>query len=640
MLTDKLRDGAHGRVFKILFWIIILSFIFAGVGNYLIPRMDTDPAKVGEIKIPKEQWDAQYQDQVRLMQRQYGAQINSLLEDPNYVKTLRLQVLERMIDNVALNSVTYDQGIRIGDEQVKEAIRNEKAFFKDGKFNNDLFLATVRNMGSSPDYYAQQLRASIAASSIALPVIRSGSIVYPYEVEYLTKLFTQKRTVDVYSPKVKEFEAKVEVTDDQAKEYYDNHHDVFMKPQMAKFSYILLTVDNLKSQVKVDDKALQDYYNLNSQDFEVPQKRVCSQILIKPTTANFQKKASEALTALTSGEDFEKVGLKYSDDLDFKNTKGSLGEVEKGSLSKDLDIALFTLKSKGSYSNVIVDDYGAHILRLDDIIPAFVPALADIKEEVKAKYIETKALELYTQKSATLTDISYENPDSLEAAATAIGAKVEQSGEVYLGDTKLSWPLSTNEVQKLAFSENNRTSHINTNVVNLGSNACIVLNVSEYQDRVLEKFDTVKAEALRLAKAKLVNDKIEQALQAIEDSIKAGKDVALDDSISLAKDVVIERSSNKYSPSFVFNVYAIANVENGYVIALDNDTYKLAILKQVSTADDELENEYANFIRTQLVQFKQNLSENMITNGARELSDIEYNEDAINIVIQQVNTEE
>ena len=46
MLTDKLRDGAHGKVFKILFWIIILSFIFAGVGNYLIPKLNTDPVKI------------------------------------------------------------------------------------------------------------------------------------------------------------------------------------------------------------------------------------------------------------------------------------------------------------------------------------------------------------------------------------------------------------------------------------------------------------------------------------------------------------------------------------------------------------------------------------------------------------------
>ena len=85
MLTDKLRDGAHGKVFKILFWIIILSFIFAGVGNYLIPKLNTDPVKIGKYSIKSEQWNAQYQDQVRMMQNQYGPQVNKFFENPENV---------------------------------------------------------------------------------------------------------------------------------------------------------------------------------------------------------------------------------------------------------------------------------------------------------------------------------------------------------------------------------------------------------------------------------------------------------------------------------------------------------------------------------------------------------------------------
>ena len=66
------------------------------------------------------------------MQNQYGPSIHDMLENPEAVKVLRMQVLERLIDNAALASETYKQGIRIGDEQVKDAIRKEKAFFKDG----------------------------------------------------------------------------------------------------------------------------------------------------------------------------------------------------------------------------------------------------------------------------------------------------------------------------------------------------------------------------------------------------------------------------------------------------------------------------------------------------------------------------
>lgn len=635
MLTDKLREGAHGKVFKILFWIIILSFIFAGVGNYLIPRLNTDPVEIGDIKIPKEQWDAQYQDQVRMMQRQYGAQVNSLLEDPNYVKALRLQVLERIIDNVAINSVTYEQGIRIGDKQVKDTIRQEKAFFKDGKFNNDLFLATVRNMGSSPDYYAQQLRTSIAADTLIMPIIRSGAIAYPYEIDELAKLFTQKRVVDVYTPNSSKIAKEITITDEQAKAYYDKNHKEFMKPATASFSYIVLSVDKLKEKVEVTEAALADYFNHNQSDFEVPQKRECSQILIKSTTPDFEAKANEALTQLVAGKDFEEVGLKYSDDKDFKNSKGSLGQLEKGSLSKDLDIALFTLKDVGQYSKVIVDEYGAHILRLDKIIDAFTPKLAEIKEEVKTKFIETKAQELYAQKSATLTDVSYESPDSLEAAAKAIDTQILQSGEVKLGDKSLKWPLSNPEVQKLAFSENNRTSHINSNVINLDAKTCFVLNVSDYQEPALQKFETVKDEALELAKADAVAQKEKAILEEIKQMVSKGETVAENDDFTVSKDVTVARSDNKFSPMFNLNIFAITDKVNAGVIANDNKVVKLAVLKSVETAKDEETEEFAKFIRTQLVQFKQNKLDSMITSGARDLCDIEYDESAINLVIQQ-----
>ena len=59
MLMDKLREGAQGRVAKIIFWLIILSFALAGVGSYLNSPVDTNPAEVnGEpITLPLKEFD-------------------------------------------------------------------------------------------------------------------------------------------------------------------------------------------------------------------------------------------------------------------------------------------------------------------------------------------------------------------------------------------------------------------------------------------------------------------------------------------------------------------------------------------------------------------------------------------------------
>ena len=158
MLSDKLREGAQGKIFKFLFWIIILSFIFAGVGGYLIPRLNTDPVTVGDYPITANEWNEQYNRQTQQMHRQFGAEASRLLENPQYVAALRTEILENMISNVALNSAVFATDVRIGDEQVREVIRTIPAFQRDGKFDNDLYLASVRNMGMNPEYFGEQLR--------------------------------------------------------------------------------------------------------------------------------------------------------------------------------------------------------------------------------------------------------------------------------------------------------------------------------------------------------------------------------------------------------------------------------------------------------------------------------------------------
>ena len=639
MLTDKLRDGAHGKVFKILFWIIILSFIFAGVGNYLIPRLDNSPAKIGDYKIGVEQWNGQYQDQTRQLQRQYGAAVSKLFENPEYVKAMRLQVLERIIDNVALSTVTLDQGIRVGDEQVKDAIRKEKAFFKDGKFNNDLFVASVKNMGSSPDHFAEQIRASLVQDTLANPIILSQAQAFPYEVEELAKLLTQERVVDTYTADTKAIAKDITVSDDEAKAYYDKNHDTFMRPSQVQFSYILLSAKDLEKNVEVTDEALDEYYNLNSTDFAIPEKRVCSQILVKATTENFEQKAKEALAKLQSGASFEEVGAQYSDDKDFAKSKGSLGELEKGSLSQQLDIALFAIKDKGQYSPVVIDNAGAHILKLDDIIASKIPSLADIKDEVTSKFVQSKAMEMYNEKSQTLSNVSYEKPDSLDDSAKEVGVEVKQSGVVSLGDKSLAWPLNDDEVQKAAFNETNRTSNQNSPVVNLSDSACLVLNVSDYQDAKLEAFDTVKDKAIELAKSSKVNEVARKALESIKTAVKEGKEVKAEANIKVQSDVVVPRNSPNFDELFSLSVFAIPNTKLDSTITSIKGEPTLAVLKEVRQNDEDLD-KYTDLIRTQLVQFKQNKANSMLYLGARENCDVEYNEAAINLVIQQNSSAE
>lgn len=641
MLTDKLREGAQGRIFKVLFWIIILSFIFAGVGNYLIPRLNTDPVEIGKYRISSNEWTEQYNQRTQMLMRMYGSQAQVLLENPQFVKNLRMQVLDDMINNVALNSQTFDNGIRIGDEQVKDEIRKDPRFAKDGKFNNDLFLASVRNIGSSPDYYAEQLRTSLMAGTLATSVLSAASVPLPYELDALAKLFAQSRTVNLYSIDPASLKDKVSLSEDEAKSFYDAHHDVFMKPENAVFSYVVLSVDELKKSVKTDDEKLSEYYRLNQDEFTVAQKREASQILIKPSN-EMKQKAQEAMKALSSGEDFAAVAAKYSEDPDFASSHGSLGTLEKGSLSAQLDKALFDLQKVGDVSAVVYDDYGAHILRLDGIIAAHVPDFDEIKDKVKERYIDAQALAMYNDKSATLTDLAFENPDSLDVAAEAIGVDVKQSGVVSFGDASLEWPLGNSDLQRAVFNEENRSSHVNSSVISLGDNACAVVNVSEYHEAKLQDFAEVKEQAHKLALNEKLRSLADTILEDFAKALKADPKAALPENVSLKENAVFThaRLEKDSDVSFIQDVFAIVSKSGEYIVSTNKGKPTLAVLKEVSLDKDNSLDNYINFIRPQIVQYKQESTQNTLYLGARALSDITYNDDAINLVIQQDNEAE
>ena len=91
---------------------------------------------------------------------------------------------------------------------------------------------------------------------------------------------------------------------------------------------------------------------------------------------------------------------------------------------------------------------------------------------------------------------------------------------------------------------------------------------------------------------------------------------------------------------YVLEVYSIPNKVNDSVATTNKGQPVLAVLKSVNDADKAELDKYTTLIRTQLVQFKQNKTNSMIYLGARDISDIEYNEDGIKLVNQQNNSAE
>lgn len=90
------------------------------------------------------------------MQQQLGDQFSELAANENYMKTMRQQVLNRLIDESLLDQYARELGLSISDEQVKQAIFQTRAFQTNGKFDNQRFSGIVAQMGMTTDQYARR----------------------------------------------------------------------------------------------------------------------------------------------------------------------------------------------------------------------------------------------------------------------------------------------------------------------------------------------------------------------------------------------------------------------------------------------------------------------------------------------------
>ncbi|MFP3398746.1 SurA N-terminal domain-containing protein, partial [Brevibacterium sp. SIMBA_078] len=59
-----------------------------------------------------------------------------------------------------------DNGMRVGPEQVKAAIRDISQFRTAGQFDNDVYLMALRNAGYSPEAFAKVMQQDMTRNQL------------------------------------------------------------------------------------------------------------------------------------------------------------------------------------------------------------------------------------------------------------------------------------------------------------------------------------------------------------------------------------------------------------------------------------------------------------------------------------------
>ena len=509
-MMDSLRTAANSLVLKIIFGIIIVSFILTGVSGYLIGGGNNYAAKVNDQEISRGQFENAFNSERNRMQQQLGDQYSELAANEGYMKTLRQQVLNRLIDEALLDQYARELKLGISDEQVKQAIFATPAFQVDGKFDNSRYNGILNQMGMTADQYAQALRNQLTNGVAGTDFMLKG------ETDELAALVAQQRVVREATIDVNALAAKQPVTEQEIASYYEQNKNNFMTPEQFRVSYIKL--DAATMQQPVSDADIQSYYDQHQDQFTQPQRTRYSIIQTKT-----EDEAKAVLDELNKGGDFAALAKEKSADIISARNGGDMGWLEDATIPDELKNA--GLKEKGQLSGVIKSSVGFLIVRLDDIQPAKVKSLDEVRDDIAAKVKHEKALDAYYALQQKVSDAASNDTESLAGAEQAAGVKATQTG--WFSKDNLPEELNFKPVADAIFNGGlvgeNGAPGINSDIITVDGDRAFVLRISEHKPEAVKPLADVQEQVKALVQHNKAEQQAKVDAEKLLVDLKAGK---------------------------------------------------------------------------------------------------------------------
>ncbi|MCR3893055.1 peptidylprolyl isomerase [Aeromonas caviae] len=527
MMLDKLREGAQGKVAKVILGLIILSFALAGVGSYLNGPARTAPATVNGNDISAPALENAYRNERARMESQVGEAFNQLAANPDYMKQFRRGVLDRLIDQALIDDKARSLGLRVSDEQIKQAIVAMPEFAENGKFSNDRYLQLIRRAGMTPEMFRDSLRQDMVRQQLMGAVLGS-EFALKGEAEQLDRLYNQTRDLRLIRLAASAYVDGIEVSDAEVEQFYKANSARFMNDETVKVDYLLLDAANLGKNIKVTEQDAQDYYDQHQDLFQRPERRQVAHILIpfgKDEKAAEQK-AEAVLAKAKAGDDFAALAKADSSDTFSAKKGGELDWFEKGVMDPAFEKAAFALAKAGDLSAVVKSPFGFHIIKLLGVEPAKTKPFVDVMSDTIARLQSEKAKEQFFAEQQKMADSSFENPDSLDLTAEAMGLQVQSTG--YFSQADAPAPLNDPKVLSVAFSEQLRDDNTNSDVIELADGKALVLHIMGHQPKAAKPLAEVKEQVITAIKHDKASEVARGKAQGLLDKLKAGENVQAD----------------------------------------------------------------------------------------------------------------
>ncbi len=622
------------KALSIVLWLVIIAFVATifvvwGVGE----KSNTlgYVAKVNDKIITYEEYQNRYKmadDEIR----RYGGAVQ--------IDNLSKRILESLVNEKLMLIEAEKLDIPATDLELVSYIRSIPSFQLNGEFNIDQYEMVLRNNGLNPEQYEKAVKDEIKMRKMTNLIYQTQSIATDKEIENEYNYRKSNITVDYAAIPLNTFEKNIPANPDDAalKEYYDLTKEVYRVPAEIKVKYVSFDKNKFLSSYQISDEQAKAYYDNNAQLYDKKESADVSLIYILANNSDNKSmdaakaKIDEAYSQLQAGKNFAEVADNYTDKNIISAEGGRIGIVEKGLLEKEIDTAVFSTPAK-TYSKPVKIANGYVIAYVNELIPAKKYTFEEKKNEIKETIKTSSSAELFNkyllnefQKIAdngSITAIQKADP-AYNANVTELDFIAENA--VFPVTAIAIKPETKNALYKMSKGELSQ--------IILDGSMAYIFEIVDKKPSYIPDMDKIKNQLVIDYRV----DKItKEGIKAIESDLAgagfeqtASKYNASISNVSFVRD---NADLEKLFKNDAALIEQIIKTKSGHFLQkpflLDNNFYIFKVAKITLPEKSGLENEKEN-ISNYISTIKGNTAVEGFTKKAAEKADIKFNQDFLN----------
>ena len=199
------------------------------------------------------------------------------------------------------------------------------------------------------------------------------------------KQFDKDIANEIKIDKLIEATQSTKISENDVKDFYNKNKAAFNYPERVRASHILIEAN--PAQIKQEIIAQDKKGELTADDIDKK---------VKEAMDNKMSFAQEVLKKAKANPDsFAALAKQYSDDKVSAQKGGDLGFFTRNDMIKPFADAAFTLKP-GTVSEIVVTDYGNHIIIVTDKAAAGIQPFEKMKDEIQTYLEQKKKIDVLT----------------------------------------------------------------------------------------------------------------------------------------------------------------------------------------------------------------------------------------------------